>query len=84
MQFMSFNLEKLVKNLSDNDFKYLTEEFASKNLELLKQKDAYPYEYIDSFIRFCEKKLSDKKCFYRSMKNRTTGDNGEELDGQLE
>ena len=46
MQFMNSSLEKLVKNLSDNDFKYLTEEFGSKNLELLKQKDAYPYEYI--------------------------------------
>ena len=36
-------LEKLVKNLSDSDFKYLTEEFGSENLELLKQKGAYPY-----------------------------------------
>ena len=38
MQFMNSILEKLVENLSDNDFKYLTEEFGSKNLELLKQK----------------------------------------------
>ena len=38
MQFMNSSLEKLVKNLSDNDFKYLTEEFGSKNLELLKKK----------------------------------------------
>ena len=45
MESMNYGLEKLVKNLSDNDFKYLTEEFGSKNLELLKQKDAYPYEY---------------------------------------
>ena len=37
-QFMNSSLEKLVKNLSDNDFKYLTEEFGFKNLELLKQK----------------------------------------------
>ena len=46
MQFMNSSLEKLVKNLSDNDFKYLTQEFGSKNLKLLKQKDAYPYEYL--------------------------------------
>ena len=26
MQFMNSSLEKLVRNLSDNDFKYLTEE----------------------------------------------------------
>ena len=49
MQFMYSSLEKLVKNLTDDDLKYLTQEFGSKNLELLKQKDAYPYEYIDSF-----------------------------------
>ena len=63
MQFMNSSLDKLVKNLSDKDLKYLTEEFGSKNLELLKQKDAYPYEYTDSFERFCEEKLPDKKYF---------------------
>ena len=34
MQFMNSSLEKLIKNFSNNDFKYLTEEFGSKNLEL--------------------------------------------------
>ena len=43
-QFINSSLEKIVKKLSNNDFKYLTEEFCSKILELLKQKDAYPYE----------------------------------------
>ena len=80
---MNSSLEKLVKNLSDNDFKYLTEEFGSKNLELLKQKDAYPYEYMDSFKRFSEEKLPDKKCFYSSVKDGTTGDNGKKLDGHI-
>ena len=36
MQYMNSSLEKLVKNLTDNDFKYLAKEFGSKNLELLK------------------------------------------------
>ena len=54
-QFMNFSLDKLVKNLSDEDFKYLVEEFGSENLELLKQKDAYPYEYMNSFERFNKK-----------------------------
>ena len=44
MQFMNSNLEKLVKNFSDNDFKYSIQEFGSKNSELLKQEGAYPYE----------------------------------------
>ena len=61
MQFMNSSLERLVKNLSNNDFKYLYVEFDSKNLELLKQKNAYPYEYIDSFNRFNKEKLPDKK-----------------------
>ena len=42
MQFMNSSLEKLLKNLSDNDFKYVTKKFSSKNLELLKQEGAYP------------------------------------------
>ena len=37
MQLMNSSLDKLVKHLSDDNFKYLTEEFGSKNLELLKQ-----------------------------------------------
>ena len=61
MQFMNSSLEKLVKNLLDNDFKYLTEEFGSKNVELLKHKGAYPYEHMNSFKRFNGKKLLDKK-----------------------
>ena len=44
MQFMNSSLDKLVKNLSDEDFKFLVEEFSSKNLELLKQRGAYHYE----------------------------------------
>ena len=55
MQFMNSSLDKLVKNLSDKDFKYLVEEFDSKNLELLKPKGAYPYEYMNRFERFNEK-----------------------------
>ena len=80
MQFMNSSLEKLVKNLSDNDFKYLTEEFGSKNLELLKQKDAYPNDYMDSFKKFGEEKLPDKDSFYSSQKDGTTDDNGKNVD----
>ena len=38
MQFINSSLKKLERNLADDDFKYLTEEFGSKNLKLLKQK----------------------------------------------
>ena len=71
MQFMNSRLDKLVKNLSDDDSKYLNEQFGSKNLKLLKQKDAYPYENMNSFERFNEEKLPDRKYFYSP-----TGDEG--------
>ena len=63
MQFMDSSLDKLAKNLSDKNFKYLIEEFVYKDLELLKPKGAYPYEYMDSFERLNEEKLSAKKNF---------------------
>ena len=52
---MNSSLDKHVKNLSDEDFKYLVEEFGSENLELLKQQGDYPYENMNSFERFNEK-----------------------------
>ena len=76
MQFMNSSLGKLVKNLSDEDFKYLVEEFGSESLELLKQKDAYPYEYMNSFERFNEEKLPARKYFFSSTKKGKIGDNG--------
>ena len=49
----------------------------------LKRKYAYPYEYRDSFRKFSENKLPDRKCFYRSLKDGTTGDNDVNLNGYI-
>ena len=57
MQLMNSGLYKLVKNLFDDDFKYLTGEFGSKNLKLLKEKGVYPYEHTNSFERFEEREF---------------------------
>ena len=78
---MNSSLDKLAKNLSNKDFKYLIVEFGSKNLDLLKQKGAYPYEYMDTFERFSKKKLLAKKYFYSSTKDGKTGDDGKISDG---
>ena len=59
MQFMNTSLNKLVKNLTDNDFKYLCQEFIDELQELVKQKGIYPFEYMDSFEKFSEDKLPD-------------------------
>ena len=55
VQFMNSSLDKLVKNLSDEDFKYSVEEFRFENLELLRQKGDYPYEYMNSFENLMRK-----------------------------
>ena len=49
MLFMNPSLDKLVKNLSSEDFKYLREKFSGEKLELVKKKGVYPYEYFNSF-----------------------------------
>ena len=69
MQFIDCSLDKLVKNLSDEDFKYLSEEFNDKQLKLVKEKGVYPYEYMNSFKRFNEDELPDKSKFFSSLKD---------------
>ena len=83
MQFMSSSLDKLVKNLSDKDFKYLVEEFGPDNLEILKQKGAYPYEYMNSFKRFNEEKLCARKYFFSSTKKGKIDEDGKISDGHI-
>ena len=69
MQFMNSSLDSLVKNLMDEDFKYLSEEFSGKFLEIVKEKGVYPYEYMDSFKTFSENKLPEKCTFFSSLKD---------------
>ena len=65
---MNFSLDKLVKNLSDEYFKYLVEEFGHENLEIFKQNGAYPYEYMNRFERFNEEKLPPRKYVFSFKK----------------
>ena len=83
MQFINSSLDKLAKNLVDKDFRYLVKEFGSKNLEILKEKGVYPYEYMNSFKRFNEDKLCARKYLYSSIKDKKTGDDGQISDGHV-
>ena len=69
MQFMKSSLDSLVKNLMDEDFQYLSEEYSGEMVKLVKEKGVYPYEYMDCFKRFSEDKLPDKCNFFSSLKN---------------
>ena len=48
---MNSSLEKLVKILSDNDFKYLSEEFNPKQIKL-QEKGVYHYKYMECLKDF--------------------------------
>ena len=74
-QFLSSSLDRLVKNLDKDDFKYLSLEFDNNVLDLVKQKVFYPYEYINGFQKFKEE-LPSKEKFYSSLTDRKA--NGKE------
>ena len=80
---MNFSLDKLVKNLSDEDFKYLVKEFGFENLKILKQKGTYPYEYMNSFKRFNKEKLCARKVFFSSTKKGKIDEDGKTSDGHI-
>ena len=69
MKFMIFSLDALIKNLSDNDFKYISKEVGGEFLKLVKQKGVYPYHYMDTFRKFSEDKLPDRCRFFSSLKD---------------
>ena len=83
MQYMNCSLDKLVKNLVDKGFKYLVKGFGSENLKILKEKGAYPYEYMNSFKRFNEDKLCARKYFYSSTKDKKINEDGKISDGHV-
>ena len=74
-QFLSCSLDILVKNLSENDFKYLSQEFdlilINIVLDLAKQKEFYRYKYMSGFRKFREK-LHKKGNLYSSLVTKIT------------
>ena len=81
MLFMNSSLDKLVKNLNDKDFKYLSEEFSGERLKLVKEKGTYSYEYMNNFKTFNEDELPDKSKFFSSLED--TGINEKEYGGAI-
>ena len=65
-QFSSSSLNSLVKNLGKDNFKYLSQEFHNKVLDLVKEKRFYPNEYTGDFEK-SEKELPKKGKFDSSF-----------------
>ena len=60
-QFLISSLDGLGKNLSKDDFKYISQEFDNCVLDLDKQKGFYPYEYMSDFEEFNEELPSKER-----------------------
>ena len=77
LQFYNASLDKLASNFKDEDFKHLTSKLGIDRLEILKRKDAYPFEWVDSYEKFKRLSLPEKKYFFSSLKdgkrNRSNG-----------
>ena len=65
---MNCSLDGLVRNLSDIDFKYFSQNFSGDLFELVKQKGSYLHEYMDSFKTLSDEKLPDSVNFFSSLK----------------
>ena len=67
LQFCKASLDTLAGNLKDGNFKHLLSEFPKGELELLRKKDSYPYEWVDSYRKFNYTRLPPKESFYSSI-----------------
>ena len=47
-KFMAVSLEKLVNNVSKDDFDNVKSYYTEGKIDLLTRKGIYPYEYMDS------------------------------------
>ena len=74
-QFLSFSLDNLDKDLAKDYFKYMSQEFDNNilDLDLVKQKRFYPYEYMSDFENFKEE-LPSKETFYNSLTGKKISD----------
>ena len=68
-QFMNSSLDALVQNLSENDFKYLSQEFSGDLLELVKNKKECIRMKNGQFKNSSEDKLLDRSKFFSFLKD---------------
>ena len=71
---MSDSLDNLVNNLPEEAFNNIKRYYTGDELNLIKRKGVYPYEYMDSIERFKENKLPLKESFYSSLNDKNISD----------
>ena len=63
-KFMATSLDSLVKNLPKESFKNLTEFYEGEQLDLIKRKGVFPYDWFDNFNRLSTDHLPPKDAFH--------------------
>ena len=71
-KFMASSLDSLVKNLGKEKL-YVRREFGEKT-PLISRKGVYPYDYMDSLLKFSEEKLPPKENFFNRLKETQISD----------
>ena len=67
LKFMSSSLGALVNNLPKNGFKNISKYYTPEEVELIKQKGFYPYEYMNTEEKFNDTKLPPREVFYSKL-----------------
>ena len=63
-KFMATSLDSLVKNLPKESFKNLTEFYEGDELDLIKRKGVFPYDWFDNFGKLSSTSLPPKEAFH--------------------
>ena len=73
-KFMASSLDSLVKNLGKEKLHHVRREFRGKTdlskarcESLISRKGVYPYDYMDSLLKFSEEKLPPKEKFFNRL-----------------
>ena len=64
LQFYNGLLDTLASNLNNEDFKHLTSKFGIDKLEILKRRDAYTDEWVDSYEKLKNPSLPEKNILF--------------------
>ena len=60
-QFMNKSLSDLTDDLPKNSFYHTKKEFGTGNLELITRKCVYPYDNMDDFNKFKERRATSNR-----------------------
>ena len=63
LHFCKEKFDKLASNLNNEDFNHLLSEFPPNKLGIIKRKDSYPYEWVDSYQKLIIRNYHLKNVF---------------------